>query len=121
MKKWFNSKEMRDLVFIAIAIFMTILICVTTIANANMFGVVVSIVLLALLCVGLGYSYCKNEDKISFVVEKVEKPKKEKAKSDLKIPNIDLEKLGLVSKKKEDVSEQGEKNSDVVVDNGKKV
>ena len=73
-----KGKEMRDLAFIAIAIFMTILICVTTIKGGNLFGIVVSIMLLAMLCGGLGYLYCKYEDVI--FVEKPEKEKKAKAK-----------------------------------------
>lgn len=91
MRKLFNHKEVRDLAFIAIAIFMTILICVTSISSGGLFGIVVSIVLLALLCVGLGYQYCKNEDRISAIMEKVEKPKKEKVQ--VNIPTIDFEKV----------------------------
>lgn len=93
MKNFFKNKEIRDLVFIAVAIFMAILICISNISSENMFGIVVSIVLLALLCVGLGYQYCKNEDKISSIVEKIEKPKKEKAKIEGNTPQINLKDL----------------------------
>lgn len=59
-----KSKEMRYLVFIVISIVMAIVVCVTNIANSNLFGVLTSMLLLALLCVGLGYLYCKYEDKL---------------------------------------------------------
>lgn len=59
-----NSKEMRYVGFIAVSIVMAIVVCVTNIANSNLFGVVASILLLSLLCVGLGYLYCKYEDKL---------------------------------------------------------
>lgn len=59
-----NNKEVRYVGFIAISIVMAIVVCVTNIANSNLFGVVTSILLLALLCVGLGYLYCKYEDKL---------------------------------------------------------
>lgn len=75
MKKKLNVKEAKDLVFIAIAIFMAVLICVTSIRSGGLFGIVVSIVLLALLCVGLGYLYCKNEDKLFVSVEKAKETK----------------------------------------------
>lgn len=111
MNKLFNSKEIRDLVFIAVAIFLAILMCITLISGGNMFGIVVSIILLALLCVGLGYQYCKNEDKICNVIEKVEKPKVQKPKVASNIPTIDLEKLGLSKKTEEKaVGEKVENN-----------
>ena len=59
-----NNKEIRYVGFIAVSIVMAIVVCVTNIANSNLFGVVTSILLLALLCVGLGYLYCKYEDKL---------------------------------------------------------
>jgi membrane protein required for beta-lactamase induction len=59
-----NNKEVRYVGFIAVSIVMAIVVCVTNIANSNLFGVVTSILLLALLCVGLGYLYCKYEDKL---------------------------------------------------------
>ena len=59
-----NNKEVRYVGFIAISIVMAIVVCVTNIANSNLFGVVTSILLLSLLCVGLGYLYCKYEDKL---------------------------------------------------------
>lgn len=100
MQRFFSNKEVRDLVFIAVAIFMAMVLCVTSIMSGGLFGIVISIVLLALLCVGLGYLYCKNEDKVFEIVEKaeksekIEKPKAEKVKAVL--PKIDLEKLELL-------------------------
>ena len=60
-----ENKETRNLGFILIAIVMAILICVASITSGAMFGIVVSIVLLALLCCGLGYLYCKYEDDLA--------------------------------------------------------
>jgi hypothetical protein len=57
-----ENKEVRNLAFIGIAIVMAILICVASIGSGAMLAIVVSIVLLALLCCGLGYLYCKYED-----------------------------------------------------------
>lgn len=108
MQKLFNNKEVRDLAFIAIAIFMAILICITSIGSENMFGTIVSIVLLALLCVGLGYQYCKNEDNVFGAIEKAERPKAEKAKEAPKIPTVDLSKLGLGVKKPEEKNVENE-------------
>ena len=75
-----NNKEMRYVGFIAISIVMAIVVCVTNIANSNLFGVVTSILLLALLCVGLGYLYCKYEDKL--FVGKVKAEVAQNAKDD---------------------------------------
>lgn len=108
MRKLISNKEVRDLLFIVVAIFMAILICVTSIGSANMFGTVISIVLLALLCVGLGYQYCKNEDKVFGAIEKAEKPKAEKAKEAPKMPTVDLSKLGLGVKKPEEKNGENE-------------
>lgn len=71
----FANKEMRDLVFMVAAIFVSVLICITTMVNSNIFGSVASVILLAMLCVGLGYQYCKNEEKISKMLIKGEKEK----------------------------------------------
>lgn len=67
-----KNKEMRYLVFIVVSIVMAIMVCVTNIANSNLFGVVVSILLLSLLCTGLGYLYCKYEDRLFATKPKVE-------------------------------------------------
>ena len=66
---------MRDLVFMVAAIFVSVLICITTMVNSNIFGSVMSVILLAMLCVGLGYQYCKNEEKILKMLIKGEKEK----------------------------------------------
>jgi hypothetical protein len=105
MRKWIKNKEIRDLMFIVVAIFMAMLICVTSIMSGGLFGIIVSIVLLALLCVGLGYLYCKNEDKVLVESDKVEKPK---AKVATNLPTIDLSKLGLEKKAE---SKNAENNS----------
>lgn len=76
----FSNKEMRDLVFMVVAIFVSVLICITTMVSSNIFGIVTSIVLLAMLCVGLGYQYCKNEEKISKMLIKCEKEKPQNEK-----------------------------------------
>lgn len=87
----FSNKEMRDLVFMVAAIFVSVLICITTMVSSNIFGIVTSIILLAMLCVGLGYQYCKNEQKIVelLAADKKEKAEKEKAtqKSEFSISN----------------------------------
>lgn len=70
--KEMKSKEMRYLVFIVVSIVMAIMVCVTNIANSNLFGVVVSILLLSLLCTGLGYLYCKYEDRLFATKTKVD-------------------------------------------------
>lgn len=109
--KIIESKEMRDMAFMVAAIVMAIMICVTSIGNGNMFGIVVSIVLLALLCVGLGYQYCKNEDKIYAVMRRVSEEKakpKEKEKAKEKVPVIDLDKLTLLGVNKKGEAKSGE-------------
>jgi hypothetical protein len=70
--KEMKNKEMRYLVFIVVSIVMAIMVCVTNIANSNLFGVIVSILLLSLLCTGLGYLYCKYEDRLFVAKGKVE-------------------------------------------------
>jgi hypothetical protein len=67
-----KSKEIRYLAFIIASIVLAILICITNINNGSVFGVIVSIFLLALLCTGLGYLYCKYEDKILGVFKEQE-------------------------------------------------
>ena len=104
----FYNIELRDLAFIAIAIFMAILICITSIGSENMFGTIVSIVLLALLCVGLGYQYCKNEDKVFGAIERAEKSKAERPKETPKVPTVNLSKFGLGVKKPEEKNGENE-------------
>lgn len=58
-------REIRDLVFMGVAIVMAVVICVTNMAAGNMFGVFVSIMLLAVLSAGIGYLYCRHEEKVS--------------------------------------------------------
>jgi hypothetical protein len=120
MQKFMKSKEARDLVFIAVAIFMAMMICVTSIRSGGLFGIVVSIVLLALLCVGLGYLYCKNEDKVFAAVDKGEKPEKvdkpKKSRVETGFTKIDLEKLELLGLTHSGDDKNGETNK---VENGR--
>lgn len=71
----FRSKELRSLVFMVVAIVMAIMLCVSSIRQFNLFSVVVSIFMLATLSVGLGYQYCKHEDRIGEIVEDRRKEK----------------------------------------------
>lgn len=106
-----NNKEVRYLLFIAASIVMAIMVCVTNISNEDLFGTVVSILLLALLCVGMGYLYCKYEDRLfatkskSDTAAKVAEEKKPTAKGigDLfkSEGSVDLSKV--LPKKAEDV------------------
>ena len=64
-----NSKEMRALAFIGVAIVMAVALCVASIMQFNLFSVIVSILMLSTLSVGLGYQYCKHEDTINAVLE----------------------------------------------------
>ena len=75
MKSFFNSKEMRAMAFIGVAIVMAIMLCVSSIRQFNLFSVVVSIFMLATLSVGLGYQYCKHEDTIGEMFEQRRKEK----------------------------------------------
>lgn len=70
-----RSKELRSLVFMVVAIVMAIMLCVSSIRQFNLFSVVVSIFMLATLSVGLGYQYCKHEDRIGEIVEEMRKEK----------------------------------------------
>lgn len=76
-----SNKELRDLIFSGITIIMAISIAVTSIVSGKIFGIVTSIVLLSMLCVGLGYQYCKNEQKIVELLAVAKKEKAEKAKA----------------------------------------
>ena len=72
MKKMVTSKEVRDLLFVLAAIMLSVVVCVTSISNDNMVGIVVSIILLSVLCIGFGYIYCKYEEKLFAICEKNE-------------------------------------------------
>jgi Ca2+/Na+ antiporter len=106
----FSNKEMRDLVFMVAAIFVSVLICITTMVSSNIFGIVTSIILLAMLCVGLGYQYCKNEQKIVelLAADKKEKAEKEKAtqKSEFSISNDIIENIVDKSEKEKPKSKE---------------
>lgn len=98
MRKYWKNKETRDLIFITVSIIMAILICVTRVKSANMFGVVISVTLLALLCTGLGYLYCRYESDIFSFLESKDAEKgtpNEKTKPKIK---VSLFKSGSVSK-----------------------
>lgn len=81
MGKIFKSKEMRDLAFMVVAIVVTVALCIASIVKLNVFNVVLSIVLLAILSIGLGYQYCKNEEKIGEFIAESEAEKKAKKES----------------------------------------
>lgn len=106
----FSNKEMRDLVFMVAAIFVSVLICITTMVSSNIFGIVTSIILLAMLCVGLGYQYCKNEQKIVelLAADKKEKAEKEKAtqKSEFSISKDIIENIVDKSEKEKPKSKE---------------
>lgn len=68
-----NSKEMRALAFIGVAMVMAVALCVASITKFNLFSVVVSILMLSTLSVGLGYQYCKHEDTINAALEEKQK------------------------------------------------
>lgn len=85
MKKMVTSKEVRDLLFVLAAIMLSVVVCVTSISNDNMVGIVVSIILLSVLCIGFGYIYCKYEEKLFAICEKNEHNPKNDAKNVSKI------------------------------------
>ena len=98
MHKYWKNKEIRDLIFIVVSIMMAIMICVTSVKSANLFGVVISITLLALLCTGLGYLYCRYEGEIfSFLDSKEKNEGSGEAKTKPKV-KVSLFKSGSVSK-----------------------
>lgn len=105
-----RSKELRSLVFMVVAIVMAIMLCVSSIRQFNLFSVVVSIFMLATLSVGLGYQYCKHEDRIGEIVEERRK-EKEFAKK------VKTEKAAVVADKPKSVKEMlaGEMPEDRVI------
>lgn len=96
--RFIKSKEMRALAFIGVAIVMAIMLCVASIVEFNLFSVVVSIFMLATLSVGLGYQYCKHEDRIGEIVEDRRK-EKEFAKK------VKTEKAAVIADKPKSVKE----------------
>ena len=70
MNNYTTDKEIRNLIFFAIAIFLALVVCITNIASGNMLGTVISIGLLALLSGILGYIYCKYEENVFKGAEK---------------------------------------------------
>lgn len=79
MNNYTTDKEIRNLIFFAIAIFLALVVCITNIASGNMLGTVISIGLLALLSGILGYIYCKYEENVFKGADK--EKAKDKAKS----------------------------------------
>lgn len=67
-----HQRELRNIIFMGITIVLALLVSISCIISGNVLGIVVSIILLGMLCVGLGYLYCKNEDKLFFVADKYE-------------------------------------------------
>lgn len=64
MRKLITSREVRDLLFALAAIVLSVVVCVASISQGTMLGIVVSIILLSVLCVAFGYIYCKYEENI---------------------------------------------------------
>lgn len=67
-----HQRELRNIIFMATTIVLALLVSISCIISGNVLGIVVSIMLLGMLCVGLGYLYCKNEDKLFFATSKYE-------------------------------------------------
>lgn len=54
----------------AVAIVLAFIVSITSIMGGQLLGIVVSMALLGMLCVGLGYLYCKSEDRLFVAQEK---------------------------------------------------
>ena len=85
MRKLITSREVRDLLFALSAIVLSVVVCVASISQGTMLGIVVSIILLSVLCVAFGYIYCKYEENIFASCEKEqEEPKVERKPKEVK-------------------------------------
>lgn len=62
MNNYSNDKELRNLIFMSMAIILSLVVCVTSIVSKNILGIVISVMLLALLSIIFGYIYCKYEE-----------------------------------------------------------
>lgn len=82
MRKIFTSGEFRELIGKAVCIVLSGAMCVICILMQNIFAVLISLVLMAILCVGLGYTYCKNEAVLTALVV-------EKEMADVEVPNCE--------------------------------
>jgi hypothetical protein len=83
MNNYTNEKELRNLIFILIAIVLALVVCITSITSDNVLGIIISIMLLSLLSSILGYIYCKYEEK-----DILPERKKEGEKAKEKTPNV---------------------------------
>ena len=93
MRKFITSREVRDLLFVLAAIALSVVVCVASISQGTMLGIVVSIILLSVLCVAVGYIYCKYEEKLFALCEKGEAKAQETVKqveseADFDIPQL---------------------------------
>lgn len=82
MRKILSSGEFREMVSKAICIALSGAMCIICIVMQNIFSVLVSLVLMAILCVGLGYTYCKNEAVLTALIA-------EKEMADVEVPNCE--------------------------------
>lgn len=82
MRKIFTSGEFRELIGKTMCIVLSGAMCVICILMQNIFAVLISLVLMAILCVGLGYTYCKNEAVLTALVA-------EKEMADVEVPNYE--------------------------------
>lgn len=82
MRKILSSGEFRGLIGKAICIALSCTMCIICIVMQNIFAVLVSLVLMAILCVGLGYTYCKNEAVLTALIA-------EKGMADVEVPSFD--------------------------------
>jgi hypothetical protein len=76
------NREIRGIVYLALAIMLALVVCASSVVEYSVFSIIVSIVLVGVLCVGLGYEYSRNEDAIEAHFEGVERHKKESKKVD---------------------------------------
>lgn len=82
MRKIIASGEFRELVGKAVCIALSGAMCIICILMQNIFAVLISLVLMAILCVGLGYTYCKNEAVLTALIA-------EKEMADVEVPSFD--------------------------------
>jgi hypothetical protein len=56
-----SNREMRNIIFMVLAVVLSVLMCISSIANGAIFAIVVGLCLMATLSAGLGYMYGKYE------------------------------------------------------------
>ena len=104
MRKIWLSGEVRGLVGKLICIVLSTIMSVMCIVMGNVFVALVSFTLMAFLCMGLGYSWSKNEEQIGTMFA-------EREEAELAVPNYEAEVKADVFEEKVDES----------VDNGENV